>query len=121
VFRQNLIKRINLNTLVIYIITILLTAATLGLLIIPFEILMKFPDLSLMRRLGIPYSPTYGLVKALWCIFHGKLFLAVTYNRLVYLFFVVLMIQYLSLIRQCSSCRLLHQSKFSRYSNNQVI
>ncbi|MGI0489746.1 DUF2752 domain-containing protein [Pantanalinema rosaneae CENA516] len=63
--------------------------------------LEQIPDLSLSRRLGIPYSPTYGLTRAIWCVFHGKLALAVKYNRLVYLFLPMLAIQYLGLVHQC--------------------
>ncbi|MGQ9872977.1 DUF2752 domain-containing protein [Leptodesmis sp.] len=73
----------------------------LGLLAIPFEALEQIPDLSLIRRLGIPYSPTYGLTRAIWCVLHGKLALAVKYNRLVYLFLPMLTVQYLGLVRQC--------------------
>lgn len=87
--------------MIIFLIVAFLTAAILGLSIVPFEVLEKIPDLSLTRRLGVPYSPTYGLVRAIWCVLHGKLSLAVKYNRFIYLFFPVLTIQYWSLIRQC--------------------
>ena len=85
----------------IWLIAAFLTAIALVLLVIPFELLEQIPDLSLSRRLGIPYAPTYGLTRAIWCVFHGKLALAVKYNRLVYLFLPMLTIQYLGVVHQC--------------------
>ena len=98
---QNLIKQVNLNSIMIHLIAVLLTVCILVLLVIPFESLEQMPDLSLIRRLGVPYSPTYGLTRAIWCVLHGKLFLAIQYNRLVYLIIPVLSVQYLRLLRQC--------------------
>ncbi|UBF30249.1 DUF2752 domain-containing protein (plasmid) [Kovacikia minuta CCNUW1] len=100
-FKQNLIKQVNFNSIMIWLIAAFLTTTALVLLVTPFELLEQIPDLSLSRRLGIPYAPTYGLTRAIWCVFHGKLALAVKYNRLVYLFLPMLTIQYLGLVRQC--------------------
>lgn len=100
-FKQNLTKQVNFNSLIIWLIAAFVTVITLGLLVIPFDVLEQMPDLSLLRRLGIPYSPTYGLTRAIWCVIHGKLALAIRYNRFVYLFLAVLTVQYLDLVRQC--------------------
>jgi Protein of unknown function (DUF2752) len=95
-------KQVNLNAVVIYAITSFITIALLGLCIIPsLEALVKIPDLSLSRRIGVPYSPTYGLTRAIWCVLHGKLNLAVKYNRFIFLFFPILAYQYLLLSQQC--------------------
>jgi hypothetical protein len=101
VFRLNLIKEVNFNSIVIWLVAVFLPAITLGLLVISFDALEQIPDLSLSRRLGIPYSPTYGLTRAIWCVLHGKLALAIRYNRFVYLFLPVLTMQYLGLVHQC--------------------
>ncbi len=100
-------KQVNLNAVVIYAITSFITIALLGLCIVPsLEVLVKIPDLSLFRRIGIPYSPTYGLTRAIWCLLHGELNLAVKYNRFIFFFFPILAYQYSLLIHQCFRYRL---------------
>jgi Protein of unknown function (DUF2752) len=110
VYRQNLDKQVNLNAVIIYAVTGLATTAVLGVFIIPLDVLVKIPDLSLSRRIGIPYSPMYGLVRAIWCLLHGNLDLAVRYNKLIFFFFPTLIYQYMCLIQQCFRCRLFCES-----------
>lgn len=102
----NLNKNINLNAVILYTVTIFITAATLVLCIISLDRLESFPDLSISRRMGIPYSPTYGLTRAIWCLLHGNISLAVRYNRLIFFFFPVLAYNYVFLIRQCTLCQI---------------
>jgi hypothetical protein len=107
VYKRNFSRQVNLNAVVIYAFTGCITIAILGLFIIPLEELLKIPNLSLSRRIGIPYLPTYGLVRAIWCLLHGELNLAVRYNRFIFFFFPVLAYQYALLIQQCFRYRIL--------------
>ncbi|MFM7546705.1 MAG: DUF2752 domain-containing protein [Synechococcales cyanobacterium] len=66
--------------------------------------------------MGIPYSPTYGLVRAIWCLLHGNLDLAARYNRFIFFFFPTLLYQYICLIQQCFRCRLI--CGLTTHSNN---
>ena len=92
--------------MVLYAVSIFITAAILVLCIISLDSLESLPDLSISRRIGIPYSPTYGLTRAIWCLLHGNLSLAVRYNRLIFFFFPVLVYNYIVLIQQCTRCQI---------------
>lgn len=110
-YKQNLNEQINLNAVVIYIITALIATVIITLCNISLEVLENIPDLSLTRRMGILYSPTHGLTRAIWCLLHGDLNLAVKYNRFVFLLVPLLIYQYGRLIHQCFYLRIFSRTR----------
>ena len=71
------------NAALLGVILIAFIAAGLFLISVNHQGLMASPQLSLSRRLGIPWMPSYGLKTATWHFLQGNFSAAIKSNALI--------------------------------------
>ena len=65
------------------VMALLILGAAIFLLLIDYQSLMESPQLSVSRKMGVPWMPSYGLKTASWYVLHGDIRQAIQVNPFI--------------------------------------